>query len=400
MLWALGATACAGVLMIFLPSAGVTGRIFGTGVLTVVAILLMLASARDSHSSQLRTETIAAFGVVVTAYVFAAGAIWCDMAVWTSHLSEKLALTAVIIASAGAAAVGCLTLRRKPWGVHAGNTGLAGSVVFAVLAWIWAWIGSSWRAGTDIGDNAIQTAMSLVPAVSLASVALVGLGVEKRWWRWVGVAGSAVFMGVVTWGVWTVGKADWYTSYFALIAAGVVAHANFCLRLAQPPRAEWLRKVAVGLGVCLGLCLVLLNEVTEGFRFDPGLDVLPRAAAGLSLAVGCVTLAMVVVGRFTSKHTISIARSSTAFETMNVECPRCGCKQTSPMGVSSCSGCRLILFMRVGEPRCAACDYNLLDMKGDCCPECGAKVTGPQHVVWPREIENEPGAKPGGNASA
>jgi hypothetical protein len=388
MLWALCATACAGVLMIFLPAADVSGRLFGTGILTVFAILFMLGTAKAGHASTVRFETFAAYGVIVAAYLFGIAAIWSEMVAMTASVDDKLGLTAVITAVAGGMSVGFLHLRRKPWGIHAGNVGVGGSLVIGLLAFIWAWIGSRWAAGTDLGDHCIQTALTLVPATGLASVALIGSGTDRKWWRWVGVAACAIFMGLMTWGIWTKSTSDPTLAIHAIIVASMVAHANLCLSLTLTASQSWLRLLTISLGVCLGVFMLYLNEASGGFRNPADFDILPRAAAGFSLATGCATLALLILSRFTSTHTIGIAKSSRSYDGVNVECPRCGCKQKSPMGVSSCSGCRLILFIRVGEPRCAACDYNLLDMTADCCPECGAKVLGKHNAVWPRDLES------------
>ena len=51
-----------------------------------------------------------------------------------------------------------------------------------------------------------------------------------------------------------------------------------------------------------------------------------------------------------------------------------GAKQLVPVGGGRCTGCNLVIHVRIEEPRCAACGYSLLMLKADKCPECGAPV--------------------------
>ena len=66
---------------------------------------------------------------------------------------------------------------------------------------------------------------------------------------------------------------------------------------------------------------------------------------------------------------------------MEMVCPVCRKKQTVPIndgvGELSCPGCGLIVSVRLRAPRCPSCDYMLLMLHSDRCPECGAPISAP-----------------------
>ena len=52
-------------------------------------------------------------------------------------------------------------------------------------------------------------------------------------------------------------------------------------------------------------------------------------------------------------------------------CPRCGAGQTLGLGEARCEQCRLRISIRVEEPLCPNCAFNLQGLARPVCPECG-----------------------------
>ena len=67
---------------------------------------------------------------------------------------------------------------------------------------------------------------------------------------------------------------------------------------------------------------------------------------------------------------------------LDIVCPRCRTAQSLPFGDSTCKSCDLQIFIKVTEPRCAACGYLLYKLTGNKCPECGAPL-GAQPAISP-----------------
>jgi hypothetical protein len=73
----------------------------------------------------------------------------------------------------------------------------------------------------------------------------------------------------------------------------------------------------------------------------------------------------------------AIEPSTAALLQVALTCPICDTKQSVPVGSSECIRCGLKMKIQLDEPRCPECDYLLLRLASDNCPECGALVRKP-----------------------
>ena len=281
-------------------------------------------------------------------------------------LAGIFALTDVL-AVAGMAAIATTALgmrTRTDFAIAAPATAVAaGLTLAAIIAAIWA--ASDTLAGVSAAGG---------PVLMVASLCLVGTGLRERPWRFFGVA-MGVAAAVV--GVQQVVRNPppgeiW--NWYAALAAGAVAatHANLLMLMSLSSLWSSLRLATIGASAATAIGVTFA-------AFSKGLlkpDLLDQPSGRFTAAAGimaaCGTLALVARQRLGRR--LSVDTAATAFETVHLTCPRCSTKQHAPVGDSPCISCRMILSVRVSEPRCAACGYCLYDLPADRCPECGAAI--------------------------
>jgi Zn finger protein HypA/HybF involved in hydrogenase expression len=122
-----------------------------------------------------------------------------------------------------------------------------------------------------------------------------------------------------------------------------------------------------------------LNFITVGFQTDVSEDeLLVRLIAAGSIVSVCGLLAITIFLAANRRALVTTSASVKEIRAVKVTCPRCATKTDAAAGVggarSRCGGCGLIFVIELAEPRCVKCEYNLLDLKSDRCPECGTPV--------------------------
>jgi hypothetical protein len=158
-----------------------------------------------------------------------------------------------------------------------------------------------------------------------------------------------------------------------LTVAALIAHANLATRTPIKPGQRWLLYGTLGATAVTG---VLIDLIVIGVfpEYDAAANFLTRAAGATGILSGCGTLALGVVALLNLKSRRPPPRVSTELRSITLDCPACGHKQTLAIGEASCANCRLIIHTRLEEPRCPQCDYSLLMLRSDRCPECGTPV--------------------------
>jgi len=326
-------------------------------------------------------------GVVGLAWMLASFALflfctWIDLfgLPYTGHLLG----TAFAIAGFGGVATGALSARpRREWtAAWPAAVAVSGLGLAVTLAAIWT---DNVRAAAACGTS--------VPVLLVGSLCLVGRDYRERPWRFVGVvlAIAAAAVGIVQAvqdrpndELWR-----WYTALTAGLAA--VTHANLLMLLALPGGWRWLRLATVLAAVATAVGVSDGAFLSTDQVWDLLDQTLGRATAAAGILAVCGTLALAARERLGKRWVVDATQ--TEFRSVTLFCPRCQTRQAAPVGDSPCVGCRLLLSVRVGEPRCAACGYSLIDLKSDRCPECGEPIPARGLAIPAREPTlTEPGA--------
>ena len=195
---------------------------------------------------------------------------------------------------------------------------------------------------------------------------------------WVGGLGVGVFL------FWNEPKDPpvWLVQTFvvASIAALAVGLANVLHSL----RLEGVQRIValgtIGMVLLTAALLTCLSFITDGFRdrVDES-ELLVRLIAAGSIVSACGLLAITIFLAANRRALVTTSAAVKEIRSVKVTCPRCATKTDAAVGAgggrSRCGGCGLIFVLELAEPRCVKCEYNLLDLKGDICPECGTPVS-------------------------
>lgn len=361
MLWMLGLSAGAGVLAVFL-STRVMGRVAGTAFVAAVAVGLAMPVSRLMDDEKKRFGGVVGLGSIVLAFALAMGAIWVDLFTTSWDTDMRLAGCSLLACIGGLVASNMVAGRGTGRHWLARTVGLYADVLGAgtLAGAIW----TDWPLSGWLGESGwLVLGSGLVAALSL-----VGFG-EVRHWRWLGVLASGIGLALGLVGVWIAPSED-PTSYVAAMCAGAaIAYANVVLSVPLGEARGWACLVSIGSVAATGACVSLLSFITGGFD-EGGPEMLVRLTGAMGIVAACSTLGVVILYRLNRRPQGAGAVVS-EIRTLQLVCPHCGRKHLASVGESACAGCGLLFNLKVSEPRCAKCEYPLLDLRGDVCPECG-----------------------------
>jgi hypothetical protein len=364
LLGSLALAAAAGVLAVLLPIDEVMLRVSLSGVTTAVAAGLLMLFSLLIDRERFRPAGLFGSAVVVLEFLVAMVLIWLGFLLsW--RVEEELGLTMGLLALAGIPITGYLLLVRSAAGRIAGFVGTATATLMFIAFMLATWLpGGVWSYDEWWGTGWAFGCFGL-----LASASLVDVGTKpRRWWRRAGVVAAAASTGLVLIAIWDRLKFDEEIITFTTSVACVSAYANIILRISLPSGQAWVAIASVGTAAVTGgavdLALLLDGSFVEDFLW--------RVAAAGGIVTGCGTMAVVVLMAL-NRRTIATTRAAPDKE-MIVVCPACGKRQRVPVGKSSCVGCRLHFDIRIAEPRCRVCDYQLSKITSDVCPECGTPI--------------------------
>ncbi len=361
------------------------------GIAALTGVLAALGAV-GSYGGQVSGTCAVAFGVVFSA--------WCARnkfnqphtrpaeLVFAGGLAITLALAVIAIwlpESFRHAQIGETTLvfrlGMSTVCVYAGA--LVGSTVFA--AWAIPTLRFASMAGTSVvglllllalaatwgADGRCLLAMYVIAPTGLAmAISLIGLGHERRPWRWIGFGAAWAMMA---WGLGSLSSPNSFWSRLWAVpwyATGwcVVAGATYAMLMVRPPlraKQEWLRKTTFGL---VGLVLAAISTLAfYGHDSEP----LSRILVAGAILAACGTLAILVLSRFAQPIE---AHNEKVITHVLLACPRCQEKQLAPLGTSPCMRCRALLTAGYTEPHCGHCQASVSDVMGSDCPHCGGRL--------------------------
>jgi hypothetical protein len=237
--------------------------------------------------------------------------------------------------------------------------GLGVTAAFFVVALIASWAPRQWV------EQWWATAWTIAIFGALLAAALVGVGTgDRRHWRWLGVAASAVAAYLLMIETWT-RKGDWETFSLFVAASLYVAYANLILRVPLKPRQRWL---LTGTLIAGGATAVLSELIVFGLDDE----ITTRSTAAVAILASCGTMALAVLARLNRR--VDYEPLPREMLHITLVCPNCRKKQSLELGGAACKSCGLRIEVRIEEPRCTECNYLLYMLTSDQCPECGAPI--------------------------
>jgi hypothetical protein len=379
----LGIAALAAVAAAFTGSTTALWRVVFTCIEAAIAAGALVRVSRFLQRPSQRPAAILGFACLLGSFGFFLVGTWIDTIGF--GLQGQILGTAFAIAGLGGAATAALATRSRSDCVLAGPAAAiaAGMTLAATIAAIWT---ESDRLGAAAAAGG--------PVLLVASICLVGNRLGERPWRYLGLcfglAAAAIGVQQAFSPLPSVELWNWY----AALAAGALAvmHANLLmlLNLAPPWPVLRLVTIAASAGTAIG---VGFSVFTRGVLNWQVLDEpTGRFTAAAGILAACGTLGLVARQRLGRRLVIDTAGAD--YRAVSVTCPRCSARQTAPVGDSPCTGCRLILSVRVSEPHCSACGYCLFDLKEDRCPECGQPIP-PRGVAFLNIVPDPAGVAAG-----
>lgn len=366
MLWSLGVGAVLGAISILLAPYETVWRVVGTCFATALAALLMLGCSILMDKPHSHESGLVGMIAVAIEYFLALVLIWelLDL-IGLRRLDDEVAMTMALSAPVVPALMVLLRARGLALTRITGNVGAVLSSVQLLLLWIAIWTGRVW----DFDEKWYATAGWFALFGVIALTALVGVGTgDGRWWRWIGVAGSIIAFVAAVYGTWADVRGG--DTFFAslIVLAAYPAYANFVKLCPLTPGQIWLRVVTLISAAVTAACIV----GAVYFQDHPSEEALARVGGAAGIIAGCGTLALLVLARLNRR--IAIKPELTEIKEITIVCPICRKKQTVPLGNSTCTLCGLKLHIQVEEPRCPNCNYLLVMLQSERCPECGTPL--------------------------
>ncbi len=374
LLGALAVTAVAGVIGV-VSSEETMWRIGGTGFAAAIASLLMLRMATLLDQPATRSAGLAgAIGITIE-FILVVILTWDLSGAFPGDETEILG-TAAMVGVAMVASMAFLRLLGKPPTRVASIVGLAVTAAACGTGMIATW----WPRGTigntiywDLLGALWGTAATVGGLGLLAVAALVGVGADRRLWRWAGVAAAAAALVLALLDIWS--KSTRYKDLLAfLIGASVwVGLAIPLLRIELAAGQRWLRTATLVAGAAMvGLWVIsALNDFSD--------EIWVRAGASCAIPTACGMLALVIIARL--RRRVDTADLPRELRTITLFCPRCSRKQTQPLGPGACTACGLKIEVKAEQPACSQCGYLLYGTASERCPECGTPVVRPAQAA-------------------
>ncbi|MBX3388451.1 MAG: hypothetical protein KF691_03235 [Phycisphaeraceae bacterium] len=375
MLMLLGLAALAGVSTIFVPARDFLGRIALTLIAAAIAIAIALPASSRLDRERTRPGALALLVAIVPAFVLILLAIWIGL-FGGYRLEWNFAGTAGHYVLCAAAGLGALALARKPGNRFAGVLALVSSAACFALGFVAIWIDAA-----GIGDYETQaqlwaSAWLIFWCGIITASCLYGRATNTAPWRWVGVVAAIAALAMGLWGIWEQlhDPPVWFLqAFFIAVAVGV---CNILNTLAFTGFQRYVALGTMAMVLASFAFATYLNITTAGFRnTDFEEDFAARLLAASCIISVCGFLAIVIFIAANRRALVTHSGAISEIKDVRIVCPRCATKCDAHVGSSRCTGCGLLFLLQLAEPRCIKCEYNLLDLKADRCPECGTPVT-------------------------
>lgn len=397
MLGALILAAFSGLAALLMPISGVW-RFAAMAVVGAIAAAVMMSMSKWTEKPETRLGGAVGMSVCMLLFLGACMLIWEEII--GRPIIELVGSGMVALAFTGFPAAHFLKrIERRGWKWPALVGGIGAGVVFAIAMCgvLIDFVGAKWIPY----ERLYGVAAALGGALLCVAFALVGwrerdeagsVLPERASWRWMVLPGAVVGAGVTVWGIWSeLGELAWVPVAGYAVAA-VVAHAVLVGRSAVASGFAWLRFATIGAGILTGVLVTASAWVNTS-----SYDGLWRMTTGAAILAVTGSLALIVIERLNSGKSVELHKvraerpapaasgvasapptqpNAAGLPQIKLECPRCATLQTIATGENGalCPGCRLHIAVLVHEAHCGTCGYDLSNLKGAVCPECGAGV--------------------------
>ena len=377
MLAALAASALMGIMAILVTSDQMLARLLGTSIATAVAAGLLLPASLLTDRPKLRAGGLAAMGVILLSWVFVLALIWLDGLGLSSDLYWRIGASWGFLLLTGIPAAGVLLLQSVRWARVAVWLFVAMAVYAYLVCLAGAWVPASggflWSSN-HLSENLWGTAMIPYGIGTVCALLMVNFGCgDRRYFRFAGLLFGLAAMVIGVIGVWTKSENEFWGRVMGILVTLCIllAHINLLLMARLKPGQSWLMWTTMGCSASAALCMILFLITQPINAIDDAM--LGRFTIAGSIATACGSLALIVVSAL-NRRVDRVAPVSMELKELALVCPRCGVHQSVPMGESACKACHLQFVIRVIEPLCPVCGYNLYCLTSDRCPECGTPV--------------------------
>jgi len=311
-------------------------RIVWTCAATAIGALLVLVSSSLLEREETWSPGALSLVLFVGEYLLNLGLIWEVF----GRAQDQAGLTVHFLALTGFPALVFVGTLRRPLTLVAARTGLAACAASLLLLMIGTW-GRGWGIRDFQHNHWFEVTGSLAPFAFLAVLALIGAGLDRRHWRWAGVAAAAAAFSMATYAILL--DIRQASSLFVCLAsvAVVVAHANAMVRVPLASNQRWL------LWATLGAAFTAAGFVDVGSITRPWHEeMLGRLAGAAAIVAGCGTLAVLVLARVNRR--VQLPEFSWAdVRAVTLVCPRCHRKQAIAVEGGSCAVCGLGIAVRL-----------------------------------------------------
>lgn len=377
MLWSLAIAAGLGIVAVAFVQSDWTWQVVGTGIATAIACAVLIPASALSERPQFQIAGIIAMILVLLEYLGSILLIWeIDRAIGSYRTDEQIGLTMFFMALAALMAVGLMWAKDTRFGRSAAWIGIG--IVVTTFIWyeIAIWLGR--RSKWD--DECWAFGSALFCLLGLAVLCHAGTEeLPPRRWRYLGIITAVVAFILAAVEIWLNSNRKWTGAVFVNLTAFsvVIAHANLITFCRLKPDQRWVRNISVGATslTAIFVALLITDEIMRWHAIDN--DAFGRLAAATGIAASFATIALCVLWRMNAK---SDALAAAPIETIDhlgqvdITCPRCKIQQSLDPGKNQCAHCELKIEINFEEPRCTNCEYLLVGLTGQTCPECGKPI--------------------------
>ncbi|MGA2440273.1 MAG: hypothetical protein ABSH08_04910, partial [Tepidisphaeraceae bacterium] len=370
MLGALAASGALAVLGILAGSFEESYRTIGTGVAAVVASGLLLAACKLLDWEKTRRTGLFIMGLIVVEFILTLLALWDPLRIHGRIQSdEMLGLAALCFPVAAIPGALFFHVEGLRGGRLAGFLGMSLSAAAFALFLMAIWLESPWSGMREVSLWETGWACWFFALASAASTA--GAGTDRRHWRWVGLAASTLAFALGLDDVWTEKQAASDLFIVLTTLAILIGHANILWLCKLNERQRWLRWTTVAFAWFAGA------TIDYSAIYHLNVDIILRVEAAAGTCAACGTVAVAILTAF-NRRVVPPSGDGVDATEITIVCPACRKKQAVPLangiGDSVCGGCGMIFSIRARAPRCPSCNYLLLMLRSDRCPECGASI--------------------------
>jgi hypothetical protein len=374
MLALLALAAATGIMTVFVPTQFIFWRLALTMGAAALAIAFAVPATAKLDHERTRSTGLAALIAIVPAFILILVSIWIGLFA-AARWEPKFAGTGAFYAASAVVFLLSLGLFRRTDGKIAGATAATAVLVSFACGIAGIWIDPPGLA-SRITEHLWATVWLVFSCGMIGAACLYGLEVRAAPWRWIGVLCALAGLALGLWGIWEEINQPSITFVEVLLVGTTVGACTVLNALALRGAQRWVTLATMGMILLSCFFASYLNFITKAFRFPvEDTELSARLLTASAIVSVCGLLAIAIFQAMNKRVLATQSGAVKEIRSVRLSCPRCATRNDAPVGTSRCAGCGLLFIVQVAEPRCATCDYNLLDLKGELCPECGTPIS-------------------------